>query len=52
MHLYSFQKSKFKFIHVGLTRPTMQGSVEDAIYVFQGGITISTEGMLRIIVAR
>ena len=26
--------------------PTMQGLVDDAMYVYQGGITMSTEGML------
>ena len=26
--------------------PTMQGLVEDAMYVFHGGLPMSTEGML------
>ena len=26
--------------------PTTQGLVEDAMYVYQGGIPISTEGMM------
>ena len=32
--------------------PTMQVLVEDAMYVSQGGIPMSTEGMLHIIGAR
>ena len=46
MHLHIFQQLRFKITPVVLMCPTMQGLVEDAIYVSQGKIPMPTEGML------
>ena len=46
MHWYRFQKTGFKSNPVVLQCPNMQRLVEDAMYVSQGGIHMSTEGML------
>ena len=46
LHWYRFQKSGLKSTPVVLLCPTMQGLAEDAIYVSQGGLPMSAEGML------
>ena len=46
LHFYRFQKSVFKNTPVVLQCTTMQVLVEGAMYVSQGKIPMSTEGML------
>ena len=46
LHWYRFQQSGFKITPVVLPQPTMQILMEEAKYVYQGNIPISTEGIL------
>ena len=48
MHWYRLQQSGFKSTPDVLPCLTIQVLVEDAMYVSQGGMPISTEGMLSI----